>query len=67
MEITPKEVQQRRAAGEKLALIDVREQAEHAAASIAGAELIPMRSIPAHLQDIEGKSDNCLLDRKSVV
>lgn len=58
MEITPKEVLQRQSAGDRLVLIDVREPAEHAVASIPGAELIPMRTVPAHLQDLETKADN---------
>jgi adenylyltransferase/sulfurtransferase len=46
-EITPREIQRRLQAGEKLALIDVREPGELQLARIGGAELIPMRSVPA--------------------
>jgi rhodanese-related sulfurtransferase len=46
VEISPQEVQRRLTAGEKLRLIDVREPVEAQQASIAGAELIPMRSVP---------------------
>ena len=35
-------------------LIDVREAEEHAICHIAGAELIPMRTIPQHLQSLDG-------------
>ena len=35
-------------------MIDVREPAEHALCRIEGAELIPMRSIPEHLNDLDG-------------
>ena len=34
-------------------LIDVREPEEHAICRIEGARLIPMRSIPQHLQDLD--------------
>ena len=61
MEITPKEVRQRQTAGEKLALIDVREPAEHVIANIADAELIPMSYIPVRLQEIEKKADSSQL------
>ncbi len=49
VEIAPQEVQRRLTAGEKLRLIDVREPFEARQASIAGAELIPMRSVPEAL------------------
>jgi len=39
-------------------LIDVREPVEFALARIDGAELIPMGSIPAELQKLEGLSDS---------
>ncbi len=57
LEITPAELKQRIDAGEKLALIDVREPTEFQQARMEGAELIPMRTVPAHLQKIEGYSD----------
>ncbi len=57
MEVTPVEVNRRRAAGEKLALVDVREPFEHQQASIEGADLIPMRTVPANVQKLEGLSD----------
>jgi rhodanese-related sulfurtransferase len=49
VEITPREVQRRRDAGEKLRLIDVREPLEYQTAHIQGAELIPMGDIPTAL------------------
>ena len=58
LEITPREVKQRLDAGEKLALIDVREPFEFQQTRIAGAELIPMRSVPAELSRLEAKSDD---------
>jgi len=57
-EITPVEVKQRIAAGEKLALIDVREPGEFQQARIEGAQLIPMRSVPAELQRLEALADD---------
>jgi rhodanese-related sulfurtransferase len=56
-EVTPAEVKRRLDAGERLHFIDVREPFEHQLASISGADLIPMRGIPANLQAIEGMSD----------
>ena len=56
-EITPQEVKQRLDAGEKLVLIDVREPSEFQQTRIAGAELIPMRSVPAELSRLEARSD----------
>lgn len=57
-EITPAEVKRRLDAGEPLHLIDVREQSEWQAARIAGSELIPMRTIPAALGELEAKSES---------
>ncbi len=57
MEISPTDVKRRLDAGEKLRLIDVREPDEFALCCIAGADLIPMRQIPAELQTLEGYSD----------
>jgi rhodanese-related sulfurtransferase len=58
LEVTPLDVKRRLDAGERLALVDVREPEEHRAAHIEGAQLIPMRTIPANLQSIEGLSDD---------
>jgi rhodanese-related sulfurtransferase len=52
-EITPSEVKAKRDAGEALRLIDVREPGEHSICRIEGSELIPMRSIPQHLNDLD--------------
>ena len=54
-EITPAEVKARLEAGERLRLIDVREPFEFTQAAIAGSELIPMRTIPASLQQLEAE------------
>jgi rhodanese-related sulfurtransferase len=57
LEITPQEFQTRASAGDPITLIDVREPDEHAIAHIESAELIPMQSIPAQLQKLEGLAD----------
>ena len=56
-EITPQEIQRRLKAGEKLALIDVREPAEFRMASIGGSELIPMGNVPAQLSHLDALAD----------
>ena len=48
-EVTPQDVKRRIDSREKLRLIDVREPFEVQHASIAGAEVIPMRTIPKAL------------------
>ena len=58
LEISPQDVQSRIDAGEQLVLIDVREPNEFAITLIEGAALIPMRSIPESLQDLETKADD---------
>ena len=60
-EIPPAEVQRRIDAGEKLHLIDVREPNEFAISRIEGANLIPMRQVPAELQTLEGRADEAPL------
>ena len=52
-EITPQEVQERASRGEPLHLIDVRRPDEHQLTRIDGAELIPMDTIPRHLDRLE--------------
>jgi rhodanese-related sulfurtransferase len=56
LEITPQEIQRRLQSGEKLTLIDVREPSEFQLARIAGAELIPMRAIPAELSRLDAQA-----------
>jgi len=53
LEITPAEVKAGLDRGEHIRLIDVREPEEHAICHIDGAELIPMRSIPENLQNLD--------------
>ncbi|MGB7436525.1 MAG: rhodanese-like domain-containing protein [Candidatus Acidiferrum sp.] len=57
LEILPREVKQRLDRGEKLVLVDVREPHEHAICHIEGAVLIPMRSTPANLQQLDLDED----------
>lgn len=57
MEVGPREVKQRMAAGEKLFLIDVREPGEFQQAHLENSELIPMRTVPASLQKLDGLAD----------
>jgi rhodanese-related sulfurtransferase len=61
LEITPQQIKQRLDSGEKIALIDVREPSEFQQTRIAGAELIPVRSIPAELSRLEAQSDDAAL------
>ncbi len=56
-EVSVADVKAKLDAGEKIILIDVREQFEHAIASIGGAQLIPMNTVPAHLGDLDGQAD----------
>ena len=60
-ETTPQDVEQRLTAGEKLVLIDVREPSEFALARLEGAELIPMRTVPAELSRLDGQADEATL------
>lgn len=57
LEIPPRDVKTRLEAGEKIKLIDVREPLEFQQARIEGAELIPMRTVPAELQRLDALAD----------
>jgi rhodanese-related sulfurtransferase len=57
-EVTPQAAKERLNGTKQATLIDVREPVEFALAHIGGAELIPMGSIPAELQKLEGLSDS---------
>jgi rhodanese-related sulfurtransferase len=54
-EITPVELKALLDGGGSVRLIDVREPEEHAICRIEGARLIPMRSVPQHLQDLDAE------------
>ncbi len=58
LELTPADAQARLAHPETSKLIDVREPEEVIVASIEGAQLIPMQSIPGELQRLEGLADH---------
>jgi rhodanese-related sulfurtransferase len=53
LEITALEVKDLLDRGAPLRLIDVREPAEHDICHIEGARLIPMRSVPDHLNELD--------------
>ena len=61
LETSPQEIQRRIDAGEALVLIDVREAEEFALTRIEGSALIPMRSVPANLQQLEAKAGEATL------
>lgn len=57
LQITPAEIEARLDHGDPVLLVDVREPWETQLCKIAGAQLIPMGSIPANLQklDVDGE------------
>ncbi len=57
LEISVAELRSRQQAGDRLLLVDVREQWEYEICRIEGAQLIPMRTIPANLQALDGDED----------
>jgi rhodanese-related sulfurtransferase len=57
LEISPREVSDLRKRGDRIRLVDVREPEELAICRIEGAELIPMRTVPAHLQSLDSGED----------
>lgn len=58
LEITVADLKAKLAAGEAVQLIDVREPMEHATASIDGAELIPMNTVPQRLAHLEDRAES---------
>jgi rhodanese-related sulfurtransferase len=61
LELTPQQIEARRAAGESMCLIDCREPEEWALCRIEGANLLPMHSTPAHLQQLDAQAEQTLL------
>jgi rhodanese-related sulfurtransferase len=57
LEVAPAQVKERLDNKEVLRIIDVRTSEEHAIASIPGALLIPMDTVPAALQRLEALTD----------
>jgi rhodanese-related sulfurtransferase len=58
LELSPREASERLKQGGNAILIDVREPEEFALSRIEEARLIPMQSIPAQLQQLEGWADD---------
>ena len=56
MEVTPQEVKHWLDSGQAIVLVDVREPFEHAVARIEDALLIPMNTIPGHVDDLREKA-----------
>ena len=61
LEIAPAEVKRRLDTGEKLHLIDVREPHEYQQARIEGGRLVPMRTVPAMLGQLDADADEAPL------
>jgi len=57
LEISPREAKSRLSGSNKAVLVDVREPEEFALAKIEGAFLLPMQTVPAELQRLEGWAD----------
>jgi len=57
LEITPKEVKQRLERGEKLLLVDVRQQWEFDMCRIDGAKLVPLNVLPGSLEAFANAED----------
>jgi len=57
IQISAKEVNERIARDEKLLLVDVREQWEYDLCRISGAKLIPLGTLPAHLNILLAADD----------
>lgn len=57
IQISPAELKQKIDAGEKVLVVDCREPWEHQMCSIEGAKLVPMNTIPANLQTLEGAEE----------
>ena len=59
IEVTPREVSEQLARGEKFLFVDVREKWEHDVSHIEGATLIPLREIPANVGRFEKRTKWC--------
>ncbi len=57
IQIEPKELKVKMDTGEKVLVVDVREPWEHQIASIAGATLVPLNTLPANLKLFEGADE----------
>ncbi len=54
IEITPAEVKAKLSRGEKFAFIDVREKWEYDTSHIEGSTLVPLRTVPNNLAQLNG-------------
>jgi rhodanese-related sulfurtransferase len=61
IEMTPQQVQELQSSGKPVVLIDVREPKEWELTRLEGASLIPMNTVPANLQTLEGQADSSTL------
>ena len=57
LEISVSDLEKKQKGGEQFLLVDVREPWEYDTCRIEGAKLIPMRSIPANLQQLDVDHD----------
>ncbi|HXN72710.1 MAG TPA: rhodanese-like domain-containing protein [Candidatus Acidoferrales bacterium] len=57
MEVSPREVKDKLARGEKMFFVDVREKWEYDTSHIEGSELIPLREIPLNLARLEAADE----------
>ncbi|HXE11904.1 MAG TPA: rhodanese-like domain-containing protein [Bryobacteraceae bacterium] len=57
-EISPREVTHLQKSGKLISIIDVREPNEWAVSHLEGASLVPMNTVPANLQFLEGQADS---------
>jgi adenylyltransferase/sulfurtransferase len=57
IQIEPRELKVKMENGAKVLVVDVREPWEHQIASIAGATLVPLNSLPANLKMFEGAEE----------
>lgn len=60
-EIEPLEVKQLLDTGQRVTLVDVREERERDVCQIQGSELIPMGQIPQHLPHLEALAEESLV------
>lgn len=61
MEISPAQLKAQLDAGENPRLVDVREPEEFAICRIEGSRLLPMRSIPQHLQELDDEGSDIVV------
>ena len=65
LEVTPLQVKDlletSTSTGAIVRLIDIREPHEHAICHIEGAQLIPMQSIPGHLNELDGDDETLVV------